>query len=108
MAERGILEVVEAVAAVSGLVTVTLLGNGEFTVVPNNLLDRQFNDPGVGIDDDRMPDFIEALRNLLEGEGIDDTINQLPEISNVRIGKIATIINLALTLAAAHRNVLDE
>src|SRR4051812_8782411 len=105
MAKTGRIEVAEAIAAISGLVTVTPLGDDDFSVTPDDLFERTFNDPQVGIDDTRMRDFKKALKTLLKGEGIDATIDQLPENSNVVIEKVATIIRLALALAAAHKAV---
>jgi hypothetical protein len=46
--KNGRLEVAEAIAAVSGFVSVTLLGESEFDVVPDDLFERSFNDPKIG------------------------------------------------------------
>lgn len=102
--KSGRREVAEAVAAVSGLVEITLQGTS-FTVVPEDLFDRAFNDPEVGIDDNRMPDFKESLKALLEDQGISNAINRIPENSNLKIREIAEIVRLALALKAEQDKV---
>jgi hypothetical protein len=98
MAKTGRVEVAEAVAAISGQVTVTLLGGGSFVTSPIDLFAKTFNDPQVGIDDTRMTDFKGTLQGLLAGEGIDDAINKIPNNSNIVIDQVANIISLALAL----------
>jgi hypothetical protein len=104
--KRGRKEVAQAIAAVSGLVQVTLVGNS-FTTNPSDLFNRTFNDEKVGIDDDRMPDFKEALKVLLKGQGITSTINQIPENSNILIEKAAEVIWLAFILRAAQNDMQE-
>jgi hypothetical protein len=102
--KKGRREVAQAVAAVSGLVEVTLVGTS-FSVIPADLFDLTFNDPQVGIDDDRMTDFKESLKVLLEEDDISATIDQIPENSNIVIEQVAEIVRLALALKAAHRRL---
>ncbi len=104
MAKTGRLEVAEAIE-VAGLAKVTLLGGGNFSVVPNNLFDLTFHDPLVGLDDSRMADFKTALKGFLKGEGIDDTIDRIPEKANANIEDVAEIVRLALALQAAHNSM---
>lgn len=105
--KTGRREVAEAIAAVSGLVTVTLVGSS-FTSIPDNLFDLTFNDPQVGIDDDRMSDFKESLKTLLVNDGISETIDEIPENANILIRDVARIIRLALALKAAARGTVTR
>jgi hypothetical protein len=105
MSKTGRLEVAEAIAAVSGLVTVTLLGNDDFNVDPDDLFDLTFDDPKVGFSNNDMKDFRAALKTLLKGRGVNNSINQIPDNAAVGIGKIATIIRLALALEVAHKDI---
>ena len=98
MGTTGRREVAEAVAAVSGLVTVTLLGGDNFVTTPANLFLKTFDDPQVGIDNLRMSDFREALQGLLQGEGIDEAINNIPDNASITIGQAASIVSAALSL----------
>ena len=102
--KTGRREVAEAVAAVSGLVEVTLQGTS-FTVIPEDLFDRTFNDPEVGIDDERMTDFKESLKVLLSNKGISDTIDRIPENANIKIREVAEVVRLALALKAAQTRI---
>jgi hypothetical protein len=105
MPKTGRLEVAEAIEAVSGQVHITLLGNDDFIGVPPNLFDLTFNDPLVGLDDSRMSDFKTALKGFLQGEGIDDTIDRIPERANANIEDVAEVVRLALVLEAAHKDI---
>ena len=97
-------EIAQAIAKVSGLVRVDITTT-PFTTVPDDLFDRTFNDNLVGIDDERMADFKESLKILLAGDGINQTINRIPENANLIIRKIAKTIRLALALNVAQQGL---
>src|ERR1700721_1097354 len=72
----GRLEVALAIAATTALVTVDA-STTPFTTNPDDLFDRTFDDPKVGISDDQMAVFKANLTVLLPE--ITDDIAQIPE-----------------------------
>jgi hypothetical protein len=89
----GRLEVALGIASVTALVTVDARQQ-PFTTVPDDLFDRTFNDPQVGISDEQMAAFKAALARLLPQ--IADDIAQIPENSALSIEEVATLVKDAL------------
>ena len=89
----GRLEVALAVASCTNLVTVDATTH-PFTTVPDDLFDRTFSDPEVGMDDDQMRVFKACLKRLLPT--ISNDIDQIPENANQQIGQVAEYVRLSL------------
>jgi hypothetical protein len=89
----GRLEMALAIAATTALVTVDA-STTPFTTDPDDLFDRNFDDPKVGISDDQMAIFKANLTVLLPE--ITDDISQIPENSDMPIEKTAEFVRLSL------------
>lgn len=89
----GRLELAIAIARTSDLVTVDA-STDPFTVDPDDLFDRTFNDNRVGIDDGQMSVFKAELAALLEE--IKNDIGNIEENSNILIKDVAKTIEDAL------------
>ena len=90
------LIVMLAIADISTLVKVTN-NNGALTVFPKNLLQLQFNDNKVGLDDDQMPLFYGRIITAINDNTVTALINKnlIPSHSaNVQILKISNLIEL--------------
>lgn len=94
----GRLEVATAIADTSSLVTVDPTTDPP-TVDPDDLFDRTFNDPRVGLDDSQMRLFKASLEELLPA--ITSDIERIPENSNLLIDDVAEFVRLALRARAA-------
>lgn len=92
----GRLEVALSIASVTTLVKVDASVE-PFETEPDDLFDRTFNDPGVGMSDDHMPIFKANLTILLPT--IREDIAEIPENSNVVIDQVAEFVRLALLAA---------
>lgn len=97
MPTDGRLEVALAIASCTNLVTVDATAH-PFTGVPDDLFDRTFNDPKVGLDDDQMRVFKAALKRLLPT--ITDDVDQIPENANQPIAQVAEFVRLSLLAAS--------
>ncbi len=89
----GALQVCQAVAAVTSLVTVDATKT-PFTVKPPDLFERKFNDPKVAISNEQMSIFKDNLTRLLPQ--IAGPISQIADNADLLIGDVSDFVMDAL------------
>jgi hypothetical protein len=94
----GRLEVATAIADTTDLVTVDPTTE-PFTPDPVDLFDLRFNDNQVGIDNNQMRFFKASLEELLPE--ITNSIEKIPNNSNLVIEDVAEFVMLALSARAS-------
>ena len=95
----GRLQVAMAIATVSTKVTVDAhpTADAPFTTVPDDLFDRTFSDPRVGLGDADMPAFKQLLAVSLPSIAA-KVRSDIPDEADLEIHQVAKLVQLALAM----------